>query len=146
MEFSTPCQKQIYEKITPWMHELFGTFVHMRDDAPAFAVVVGTALAQVFVVPWGEDNASVTIRSYVVTGAEPTSELMHFLLRENDSMRFGAFGLDRDNDIFFEHTIVGSTVDKEELKASVMAVVITADRYDEKITERWGGQRAIDRG
>jgi hypothetical protein len=60
-------------------------------------------------------------------------------------MRFGAFGLDSDNDVFFEHSIVGSTSDKVELKASVMAVVMTADRYDDQISSRWGGTRAVDR-
>lgn len=74
------------------------------------------------------------------------AELMKFLLRENDRMRFGAYGLDEDEDIFFEHTIVGSTCDKEELKASVVAVVMTADDADDKIIAKWGGQRAVDRG
>ncbi len=60
-------------------------------------------------------------------------------------MRFGAFGVDQDNDIFFEHTIVGSSCDKDELKASILAVVYTADQYDEQITQKWGGQRAVDR-
>ena len=35
--------------------------------------------------------------------------------------------------------------DGNELKASVMAVVMTADRYDDQITSKWGGQRAVDR-
>jgi hypothetical protein len=26
-----------------------------------------------------------------------------------------------------------------------MAVIITADEYDDKIVARWGGQRALDR-
>jgi hypothetical protein len=95
---------------------------------------------------WGEDDAIITTRSWVVTGIELTQELLQYLLRENDTMRFGAFGLDSDNDVFFEHTIVGSTADKHELKASVMAVVMTADRYDDIIAERWGGTRAVDRG
>jgi len=69
---------------------------------------------------------------------------MQFLLRKNDDMRFGAFGLDRDMDIFFEHTIVGSTCDKEELRATVMAVLQTADKYDDEIVAKWGGERAVD--
>ncbi|HOD05119.1 MAG TPA: YbjN domain-containing protein, partial [Anaerolineaceae bacterium] len=92
-----------------------------------------------------EDDATITTRAYVVTGVELTPDLMHFLLRENDRMRFGAFGVDQDNDIFFEHTIVGSTCDMEELKSSVLAVVYTADQYDDQIIQKWGGQRAVDR-
>ncbi len=145
MEFKTEPQKNIYEKITPWIKEIFGTFVVVREDTPAFVITVGTAMAQVGVFPWGEDDATLTTRSYVVTGAELVPDLMEFLLHENDRMRFGAFGIDDDKDIFFEHTIVGSTCDKEELKSSVLAVILTADQYDEKITSRWGGQSARDR-
>jgi hypothetical protein len=59
-------------------------------------------------------------------------------------MRFGAFGVDKDGDIIFEHTIVGSTIDKEELKSSVKAVLSVADHYDDDIVSRWGGKRALD--
>ena len=145
MEFRSAAQKACYEKIVPWMKELFGEFVMLRTDAPAMAVVIGSAVAQVGVIPCGNDDATINTRAYVVTGAEATSELMHFLLRETDNMRFGGFGLDSDDDVFFEHAIVGSTCDKPELKASVMAVVVTADQYDDKIIARWGGQRALDR-
>ena len=145
MEFRSAAQKACYEKIVPWMKELFGEFVMLRTDAPAMAVVIGSAVAQVGVIPWGNDDATINTRAYVVTGAEATSELMHFLLRETDNMRFGGFGLDSDDDVFFEHAIVGSTCDKPELKASVMAVVVTADQYDDKIIAGWGGQLALDR-
>jgi len=116
-----------------------------RQLVEAAIALQTSAIAQVAVYPWGNDDATITTRSYVTTGTEVTPDLMHFLLRENDTMRFGAFGLDSDNDIFFEHTIVGSTCDKDELKASVLAVVTTADRYDEQVVSRWGGQRAVDR-
>jgi hypothetical protein len=145
MEFKTAAQKECYEKIAPWVKEIFGTFVFAREDVPAFVVTVGTAMAQVGPFPWGDNDATITTRSYVVTGAEFVADLMEFLLHENDRMRFGAFGVDDDKDIFFEHTIVGSTCDKEELKASILAVILTADQYDEKITSRWGGQSAKDR-
>ncbi len=145
MEFQTDAHKQVYEKIAPWIKELFGTFSFAREDVPSFGLAVGSAFVQVGVIPWGDDDATITTRSYVVTGAEITPDLMHFLLRENDKMRFGAFGIDQDGDIFFEHTIVGSSCDKEELKSSILAVVYTADQYDDQIIQKWGGQRAVDR-
>ncbi len=145
MEFKTQAQKACYEKVVAWMKELFGAFALPREDAPAVAVLSGSAIAQTVVLPWGEDDAVICTRAYVVMGAELTPDLMHFLLRENADMRFGAFGVDDDNDIFFEHSIVGSTADKNELKASVMAVLRTADEYDDLIVSRWGGKRALDR-
>ena len=108
-------------------------------------ICIGSAFAVLNVYPWKEDDAVVNTRSYVVTGVELTPDLLYYLLRENDDMRFGAFGIDEDNDIYFEYAIVGSTCDKPELKAAVGAVAATADEYDDLIVERWGGARAVDR-
>lgn len=145
MEFQSEAQKAVYEKIKPWMSELFGEFARPREDAPVFGIAVGSAWVTTAVYPWRDDDATICTRGYVVTDVELTPELMKFLLQENNGMRFGAFGVDQDEDVFFEHTIAGSSCDKAELRASVMAVVATADEYDDKIVARWGGQRALDR-
>lgn len=145
MTFENESQKQTYEKILPWMKEMFGDFVGKREESPEFGVRVGSALAQTAIYPMGEDDSVISTRAYVVTGVDLTADLMHFLLRENDRMTFGAFGIDQDGDIFFEHTIVGSTCDQPELKTSVSSVAIIADEYDDLIVEKWGGKRAVDR-
>ncbi len=145
MEFKTAPQKACYEKIAPWIREIFGEFAMGRDDRPVFGVRVGTTLTIISVDPWSDDDAVITTRAYVVTKVELVPELMRFLLEQNDRMRFGAFGVDQDGDIFFEHAIVGSGCDKNELKASTIAVAVTADKYDDEIRNRWGGQRAVDR-
>ena len=144
MNFDTEPQKDCFERIWPWMKELFGQFAHAHDEQPAIAVVLGSCVAQVAVHAWGDDDASITTRAWVVRGVDVVPELMSYLLHENDRMRFGAFGLDSDNDVFFEHTIVGSTCDMEELRSSVTAVVTTADRYDDDLVARYGGRRALD--
>jgi len=145
MEFETKVQEQVYEKIAGYMREVFGEQAHARPDRPSFLLQVGSSMTHVVVTPWGSDDAVVMVRSYVVYQADLVPELLLFLLKENDSKRFGGFGVDRDGDIFFEHSIVGTTCDKAELKASVMAVVWTSDQYDEQIVQRWGGMREADR-
>jgi hypothetical protein len=145
MEFKTAAQKACYEKIAPWMKEIFGDFAMVNDKVPAIGVAVGSAFAQVGVMPWGDDDTTINTRAYVVSGAELSQDLTRYLLEENAKLRFGAFSVDSDGDIVFEHGIVGSSCDKKELKASVMAVVTTADKYDDEIVRRWGGQRALDR-
>jgi hypothetical protein len=144
MEFASPKQKEIYEKVSGWMKELFGQFAQKHPDFPAFGIIQGSALANVIVEKWGDDDAVVATRAYVVSGADVNADVTHYLLQENNKMRFGAFGMDEKDNIFFQHTIVGSTCDKEELMASVMAVVTTADRYDDEIKSRAGGQSALD--
>ncbi|MEL7035323.1 MAG: YbjN domain-containing protein [Cyanobacteria bacterium J06592_8] len=145
MRFETSKQEACYEKVEAWMRELYGKFPHPKQDVPGLSLFMGSAQVDVLVFPWGETDAIITTCSSVVTGVELTPDLMQFLLRENYNMRFGAFAVDEQGDIVFEHTIVGSTCDQPELKASVNAVLKIADDYDDKIVERWGGKRALDR-
>lgn len=143
MEFLSTLQRECYEKIKPWMEEMFGAQVRMLEDIPVFEVALGSTFAFVQVAPWHED-ATITARAYVVSGAKMTPELQLFLLRENDTMRFGAFGVDEAGDIIFQHAIIGSTCDKNELRETVSNVISIADRYDDRIVETWGGQRGLD--
>jgi hypothetical protein len=144
MDFETQAQRECFDRVAPWVKELFGGSVLRKPDRPVLGVMHGSAFAQVGVFPWGKDDAIITTRSYVVTGAELTPELMRFLLHENAGMRFGAFGVDDEGDIIFEHSIVGKECDRGELESSVIAVAQTADEYDDQIVERWGGTRALD--
>jgi hypothetical protein len=145
MTFDTEAQQTVYEKIRPWFQELFGTFASFHEERPTCYVLVGSAWTSTVIFPWGEDDATICTRAWCVTGAELSQELLKYLLRENADMRFGGFSIDGDDDILFEHTIVGSTCDKEELRSSVLAVANTADKYDDEIVKRFGGTRMIDR-
>ncbi|RIK47372.1 MAG: hypothetical protein DCC58_00110 [Chloroflexi bacterium] len=145
MEFQTEAQQAVYQKIRPWFQELFGTFASFSEERPTCFVLVGSAWTNTTVIPWGDDDATICTRAWLVTGAELSADLLLYLLRENADMRFGAFSIDADDDILFEHTIVGSTCDKDELRSSVLAVAQTADAYDDEIVARFGGTRMIDR-
>lgn len=145
MQFLSPVQQQNYERISPMMKELFGEFVRADTEKPLWAISMGSAWVQVAVVPWGDDDAVVQAWAWVITGVDMTPDLMKFLLNQNYNMRFGAFGVDQENDIMLSHSIVASHCDKEELKATVLAVLYTADQLDDEIMSRFGGQRAIDR-
>ena len=145
MEFQSKIQQSCYELIKPWMEELFEDALIIQANEPVFYINFGSAVARTEVVPWGDSEAIIATRSQVVTNIEVTPDLLYYLLRENDSLYFGRFALDDANDIIFEHSLVGSTCDQQELKTSVITVVKFADEYDDKIVNRWGGQRALDR-
>lgn len=144
MLFTTPAQQACYEKIAPWISELFGADATARPEEPVFDVKVGSAVTEVGVFPWKEDESVVSARARVIHGVGLSPELLQFLLRQNSVIRFGAFGIESDNEIYFQHSIVGSTCDKPELEASVRSVSSMADKYDDQIRNRWGGQRAVD--
>jgi len=144
MEFHTDAQRLCYEKVKPWLKELFGELAEPRETAPIFTMPFGSALVNISITPWGEEDATIRVRAFVVTKVEIVPDLALFLLRQNDKVRFGAFGLDGDDDIFFDYTIVGSSCQKSSLKAAVFAVARTADEFDDPLVARFGGERAVD--
>ncbi|MCJ7725993.1 MAG: YbjN domain-containing protein [Acidimicrobiia bacterium] len=145
MDFQTDAQRKTYEKVAVWMKELFGEGFQAMPGRPVFIVPVGSSVTQIAVQPWGTDDAVIAGMAWVVQGVEITKDLLLYLLRTNMKFRFGGYGLDDDDDIFFSYSIVGSTADKEEVKALTLAVAGTADREDDQIVAKWGGMTAIDK-
>jgi hypothetical protein len=145
MEFKTSGQREVYYRILPWMHDLFGESLVVFEDEPLFIVNLGSAVASTRVVPWHEEETLITTRSYVVTDINITPELSYYLMRENNGIYFGRFAYDAENDIVFEHSLVGESCDHMELNHSVTTVIRIADNYDDEIVARWGGKRALDR-
>lgn len=143
MEFQTPAQAECYQKIDGWIEELFSDYPWEKLDEPGFNIFLGSAWVEVRVYPWGEDSI-INTSSTVVIGAELRPDLLEFLLRTNAKMQFGGFSLDAEGNILFEHSIVGSTCDQNELEESVLAVLEVADDYDDKIVAGWGGKRGLD--
>lgn len=144
MDFAHDKHREAYEKTGQYLQTIFGGVLHTFEEVPGFAVPYGSAIAFIRVLSW-RDEAVVCTRSYVVTNIEHTPELMEFLLRTNANFVFGAFGFDEDGDITFEHTVLATHMDIDELRDSVHAVLVTADEFDDRITQRFGGMRALDR-
>lgn len=144
VEFENDAQKEAFGKVSKWIREIYGEIARQRSEGAVFLIPKGSTFANVAVFPWGDNEAIVRTSAIVVKGASMTPELMKFLLTKNHGAIYGGFGIDDDGDIWFTHTIYGSTLDKEELRHSVMAVLYTADKLDDEIISRWGGTRALD--
>jgi hypothetical protein len=144
MEFLSDVQRTCYERVHELMHEIFGTFVMDFADEPVFRLRADSAIVHTAVLPHNADLAVITTWAYVVSGADITADLMGYLLAENADLNFGAFALDADGDILLKHTILANTVDPDELKASVLGVALTADRYDDQIIAHYGGRTGLE--
>ena len=142
MNFQNDAQKATYENIDTWITEIFGEFVWRDKEDPVFGVNKGSAKAIVGIWPAPFDDADtvITVFSHVVREVETTPDLMHYLLHENAKLVLAGFQINDDGTIVVKHSILGSTCDKAELKASIMSVLFTADKYDDQIVSRWGGQ------
>ncbi len=130
------------KKVGTYLKSLFKKNVQQFDDR--FLVVEGSAVVQIVVRPWYDNDSVVDIFSFVVEGAGMTPELTNFLLRKNATLHFGAFGLTFDNTVIFSYSLAGTNLDLNELKAALQTVATISDYYDDQIVAIAGGRRGID--
>jgi hypothetical protein len=148
MEFKTDAHKRVHEKTRDFLHTLFGEVnVKLMDDT--FVLQEGSTFVYVRTFPIGEKKSGVEIFSYVVVDVEVTEQLMRYLLTYNLRLILGAFGLARGEGskgtVLLTHTILGDSMDREELYGSVSAIARVADDLDDQIVTAFGGQTALDR-
>lgn len=119
---------------------------YRKIDDSLYVIKQGSAYVMITVVPWGENRAMVRCTSQLVKGVDIDGPLAAQLLELNAHLRFGAFGWDpTDKIVVFTHTILGgTTLDPEELVATLRDVALVADDYDDKLMKKYGGQRMID--
>ena len=148
MEFKSDAHKKAYEKTEDFLHTLFGEVnVKVMDDT--FVLQEGSTFVYIRTFPIGEKKSGVEIFSYVVVDIDVTEEMMRYLLTYNLRLMLGAFGLSLGEDgkgtVLLTHTILGDSMDREELYASVSAIARVADDLDDQIVATFGGKTALDK-
>jgi len=141
MDFQNEAQEACYQRVRELMTQLFGEEASPDPNAPSFVLRRGSADVHVSVAAL-EEQAVVSVFSWVATGVTPSEELYRYLLTENTNFVFGGFALGGDNSVIYQHSVVGDTIDKQQLRASVRAVADVADGYDDQIAGRFGGTTA----
>jgi len=134
---------QVNDKVRGFLQELYAD--RLQEIEGRFLVPEGSAMVQVIVRPWKDDDVMVECLSYVVEDATVSPDLMRFLLRRNATIHFGAFGLLYDDTVIFSHSIAGANMNKNEFEASLRTVAMIADHYDDEIIGIGGGKRSVDR-
>ena len=115
-QFQTETQAKVYAKVAEILKDQFGAQARANDQAPQFNIRAGSAYVTVVVSPINDKSSVVRAYSWVVTGAESTTELRQFLLEQNFNMRFGAYALEPGTgDILFTHAVLGEGIDADEL-------------------------------
>jgi hypothetical protein len=121
--------------------EIFGSYQVDKDGD--FVVQHPGISAITFVRPmdWMDEQTIVRVFSITNVGMKVDEELSKFLATENAKLVFGAFFLDEDKPaVGYGHTLLGDFLQRKELEVALTAVVATAEKYDDEIKERFGGQ------
>jgi hypothetical protein len=119
---------------------------YRKVDDSLYVIKQGSAYVMISVVPWGPHKACLRCTAQLVKGANVDDKLAQQLLELNAYMRFGAFAYDREQEtILFVHSILGgTTLDPDELMATLREVALVADEYDDKLRSKYGGLRMVD--
>ena len=119
---------------------------YRRIEDARYVVKQGSSYVMINVVPWANDRAIVRCVAQLVKGVRMEPSLALHLLRLNSVLRFGAFAYVKQGElVLFLHSILGGgTLDSSELLATIRDVALIADEWDDKIIERFGGQRMQD--
>jgi hypothetical protein len=145
LTFLSDVQRRCYDRVAIHLREAFGESVQVDPNAPRFQLWQGSARAEVRVDPWRGDLCRIVVRAVVLSGVRTTPGLLTFLLDHNDKVDLGAFSVTPQDEIVFQDAIVVHKIDPSALIAVVHTVLTVADTYDDKLREKWGGLRALDR-
>lgn len=148
MEFKSDAHKKAYEKTRDYLHTLFGEVnVKVTDDT--FVLQEGSTFVYARTFPIGGNKSGVEVFAYVVVDVAITEELMRYLLTYNLRLILGGFGLsvgeDGKGSVVLTHTILGDSMDRDELYGSVSAIARVADNLDDQIVTAFGGRTVLDK-
>lgn len=119
---------------------------YRKVDDSLYVIKQGSAYVMINIVPWGKDRAMVRCTAQLVKGINVDAKLAMQLLELNGMLRFGSFAYNpAEETVLFIHTILGgATLDPDELLATLRDVALVADDYDDKLVDKYGGQRMLD--
>lgn len=141
--FEHAVQEQTFHKVKEYLSELFEEPYHDPEN-DHFYVRYGTTVLEISVEPYGPEESVVTIMSYCVQDVEMEDDLLLGLLELNHQLLCGSFSV-VGSDIFFAHSLFGSSLEPRDLLRAITSVATLADDYDDRIVARYGGQTALEK-
>ncbi len=111
-----------------------------QDDDGDYVLPVDDV--HVMVSPRATLDGQVVIRVFAITnvGVNVAPELGLFLARLNFGLMFGRFALDTEHrSIWFDEVLLGEQFREEELRFAVETVAKTADLWDDRLKQMFGG-------
>ena len=98
----------------------------------------GSTVVIIKPMEWGERTLVKLVAPVVLSVSKVTPKLTRFLAEKNNQLLLGKFSLDTKddhNDVWYEHVLLGDSLDAEELSVAVEAIATTADEYYEQVWE-----------
>lgn len=135
------------EKTERYLKDLLSSFEVASDR---YLVRNGSTALQVHPVQWGEDSTILRVIAMVLRNVkrDGNEKMFEEFSTLNDHFLFGKLYWSPDKDgvgtIYLEHNLLGDFLDLEELKHSLFGLAISADKLDDELKSRYGGERWSD--
>jgi hypothetical protein len=137
LPFESDGQRDAYERLRAPLEEAIGP-VRERIHAIGYAYEINGVTQTSTLAPWGTD-VIVANRCYLAGDVPQSEEVLRELARWTEAGRFGFFGVDDANNVYFEHQVVGSTATASTLRQSIHQVHDTAMGRKDAFRARFGG-------
>lgn len=128
------------ERVEAVLAEGFGSKPDQDADGD-YELAIGDV--RVMVAPRALPGGPTIVRVFAVTnvGVNVVPELGLFLARLNFGLMFGRFALDVENrSVWFDETLLGHQLDDEALRYAIQVVATTADEWDDRLKQMFGGR------
>ena len=115
----------------------------------AFFVRSGSTGVDITVAAWGKSDVMIRLSSLVLSDVERNDEFYIELGKRSGVHIFGNLHAIPNEDertccLYFEHNLLGTTLDEGELMWALSALAQTADEMDDELQALFGGKRLID--
>jgi hypothetical protein len=137
MPFESDGQREAYERLRGPLEALFPA-LRERIHAIGYVYEVDGTTVTSTLAPWGPDTI-VANRCYLAGEVPMSQELLRELASWTEKGRFGYFGVDDANNVFFEHQLPGSTATHDTLGRSIAQAHATAMARKDEVRTRFGG-------
>ncbi|MBD2188866.1 T3SS (YopN, CesT) and YbjN peptide-binding chaperone 1 [Pseudanabaena mucicola] len=142
MNFQSKAQQECYDKVAEWLPAICDRITSDSVN-PNFSLQFDSINVLVEVKTFRESESIIYIWAGIATEVEVSSDLLRYLLHQNDNFCFGGFSMVEDGDIRFHVTLLGASCQQNEFKLALAEVLDSAGHYDDLIVQRWGGHRSI---
>jgi len=132
--------RAVREKVQRYLTDFLGTIQIDRDGD--FTFRHGSARVFVSVAEFGPDKTVVRITAPTNSEVTPTPDFYHYVATENKYVFGSMVAVESQGKagVLFKHSLLGDTLDPDELLLAVGLVAGTADEIDNEIKSRFGGR------
>jgi hypothetical protein len=134
----------IHPKVVEWLKEMFRGV----DDRGDFIFVPGFGSTALFIDiddVFDGQHVRVQVDAPILMEVAINAELLQYIGYRSNDFAFGHLAIRRDDAsntgiLVFRQTLLGDALDKIELEVAAHVVALTADRLDNDLQMRFGGQ------